>query len=86
MLLPRADRAARREADLVEHERTVVLDPLDHGGSHGDDSHGGGHGDDHNGHDDHGGESHSSSYIDRTKRFMDQGYSMSLKVLSGVHA
>tara|TARA_E500000318_G_scaffold5598_2_gene5753 strand:- start:59004 stop:62582 length:3579 start_codon:yes stop_codon:yes gene_type:complete len=61
-------------------------DPLDHGGSHGDDSHGSGHGDDHNGHDDHGGESHSSSYIDRTKRFMDQGYSMSLKVLSGVHA
>ncbi|MFG0313913.1 MAG: TAT-variant-translocated molybdopterin oxidoreductase [Phycisphaerales bacterium] len=61
-------------------------DPLDHGGHHGDDSHGGGHGDDHNGHDDHGGESHSSSYIDRTKRFMDQGYSMSLKVLSGVHA
>jgi molybdopterin-containing oxidoreductase family iron-sulfur binding subunit len=60
-------------------------DPLDHGG-HGDDSHGGGHGNDHNGHDDHGGESHSSSYIDRTKRFMDQGYSMSLKVLSGVHA
>lgn len=72
-----------------ENIRHHEHDPLDHS-SHGGD-HGGGHGDDHGGgHDDHGAESHgdqhSSAYIDRAKRFMDQGYSMSLKVLSGVHA
>lgn len=51
-------------------------DPLDHGG-HSED--GGGHGDDH-------GEQHGSAYIDKTKKFIDQGYSMSLKVLSGINA
>ena len=68
-------------------------DPMSHGshgGGHGDD-HGGGHGEDHGGsHDTHGadshGEQHSSSYIDRTKKFIDQGYSMSLKVLTGINA
>ncbi len=58
-------------------------DPLDHGG-HGDD-HGGGYESDSHGADSHG-EQHSSSYIDRTKKFIDQGYSMSLKVLTGINA
>ncbi len=45
-------------------------DPLDHGG---------GHGDDHDAHD-HGDE-HASAYIDTVKKYTDQGYSLSLKVL-----
>ncbi|MEZ6165276.1 MAG: TAT-variant-translocated molybdopterin oxidoreductase [Phycisphaerales bacterium] len=57
-------------------------DPLSHGGGHGDDSHGGGDG---HGEESHG-EQHSSAYIDRTKKFIDQGYSMSLKVLTGINA
>jgi MoCo/4Fe-4S cofactor protein with predicted Tat translocation signal len=71
----------RNPNEAIRHHEE---DPLAHyhHDDHGDD-HGGDHGDDH---DDHGGESHTSTYIDRTKRFMDQGYSMSLKVLSGVHA
>ncbi|MEX0877168.1 MAG: 4Fe-4S dicluster domain-containing protein, partial [Phycisphaerales bacterium] len=67
--------------------RPFEHDPLDHG-SHGDDGHGGGHEDDHG--DEHrigeGTEAHSSAYIDRTKQFIDQGYSLSLRVLSGIHA
>ncbi len=54
-------------------------DPLDHGG------HGSGHGSDHgdsHGNDGHSEEHTSTSYIDRTKQYIDQGYSMSLKVLS----
>jgi MoCo/4Fe-4S cofactor protein with predicted Tat translocation signal len=60
--------------------RAIEHDPLDHG-SHdaGHDDHGGGHGDSH---DDGHGESHTSSYIDNAKQYIDQGYSMSLKVLS----
>ncbi len=69
--------------------RPYEHDPLDHGG-HGED-HGGGYGEDHgDGHDTHEGdthgEAHSSAYIDRTKKFIDQGYSMSLKVLTGINA
>ncbi|MFG0246200.1 MAG: TAT-variant-translocated molybdopterin oxidoreductase [Phycisphaerales bacterium JB052] len=53
-------------------------DPLDHGGhgdAHGDDGHGEAHT-----------EQHGAAYIDRTKKIIDQGYSMSLKVLSGINA
>lgn len=59
-------------------------DPLDHGG-HGDGHNSGGHEGDSHGADTNG-EQHSSSYIDRTKKFIDQGYSMSLKVLTGINA
>ena len=56
--------------------RPFEHDPLDHG-EH--DAGGGGHetekGDGH-------GEAHGSAYIDRAKQYFDQGYSMSLKVLS----
>ncbi|RMH28358.1 MAG: 4Fe-4S dicluster domain-containing protein [Planctomycetota bacterium] len=63
-------------------------DPLDHGGhgadpapGHGGDSHaphletapGAGHG-----------EAHSAAYIDRVKQYTDQGYSLSLRVLSAM--
>ena len=51
-------------------------DPLDHGG----------HGEDSDGHGDDQGQQHGSAYIDQTKKFIDQGYSMSLKVLSGINA
>ena len=63
--------------------RPFEHDPMDHSGGHGDD-HGSDHGESHdNGHgtDEHG-ESHGSAYIDRAKQYFDQGYSMSLKVLS----
>ncbi len=64
--------------------RAFEHDPMDHG-SHGD--HGGGHDtghDEHNdGHESDGhGETHGAAYIDRAKQYFDQGYSMSLKVLS----
>jgi Fe-S-cluster-containing dehydrogenase component len=70
-------------------------DPFSHGG-HGEDSgdgHGGGHGDDHgtdapnhNTDDSHAAEQHTSAYIDSMKKFMDDGYSLSLRVLSGINA
>jgi molybdopterin-containing oxidoreductase family iron-sulfur binding subunit len=66
-------------------------DPFSHG-SHGDDhGHDDGHGSDHGGgHDDgHGdahGEQHSSAYIDRMKKIVDDGYSLSLRVMSGINA
>jgi len=62
-------------------------DPFDHGGTEG----GGGHEnsfegehkpDSNDGHGETHGSSQSSSYIDRAKQYFDQGYSMSLKVLS----
>tara|TARA_R110002072_G_scaffold42064_15_gene118297 strand:+ start:14966 stop:18589 length:3624 start_codon:yes stop_codon:yes gene_type:complete len=70
--------------------RHIEHDPFSHG-SHGDDhgeGHGGGHddghGNDHDNHapDPHGEEHGSATYIDRAKQYFDQGYSMSLKVLS----
>lgn len=67
--------------------RAIESDPLAH---HGHDDHGDGHG----GHDDHGGGHdephdigeghggvHSSAYIDGVKKYIDQGYSMSLRIL-----
>ncbi|MCA9303269.1 MAG: TAT-variant-translocated molybdopterin oxidoreductase [Phycisphaerales bacterium] len=65
-------------------------DPFSHGGGHGDE-HGGGHDDGHgaeNGHtDEHGAsEQHSSAYIDRMKKIVDDGYSLSLRVMSGINA
>ncbi len=55
-------------------------DPLDHGSGHGGehhDEHGDDHGDDHGG--DHGDE---HTFVDPGKRFMDDGYRASLRVLS----
>ncbi len=71
--------------------RPFEHDPLDHGvhgGGHGE-AEGGGPG--HDSDDEHRigegvEEIQSSSYIDRTRRIMDQGYSRSLRVLGGVHA
>ena len=75
-------------------------DPLDHSGGHGDGHKSGSHGmDSHDevhpneGHepatdnqgDSHGGE-HSSAYTDSVKKYLDKGYSLSLKVLGGGHA
>ncbi len=71
-------------------------DPFGHGGGHGDSGHGddagGGSGHDAGGNENHGddnghgAEQHSSAYIDSMKKFMDDGYSLSLRVLSGIHA
>jgi len=62
--------------------RAIEHDPMDHGG-HASPAEGG-HGSENDGHNAGGqGEAHtSSSYIDRAKQYFDQGYSMSLKVLS----
>jgi len=63
--------------------RPIEHDPMVHG------EHGGEHESENNGHGNeeaHAAGRNSSSYIDRTKQYLDQGYSMSLKVLSGVHA
>jgi len=57
--------------------RAIEHNPFDHGG-HGDSE--GGHEQEHN--DGHDGGHASSAFIDRTKKYIDQGYSMSLKVLS----
>ena len=71
--------------------RSFEHDPLDHGSHSSDSGHGGGHEGGHdthdtndNGHetDDSHTETHGSAYIDRAKQYFDQGYSMSLKVLS----
>jgi molybdopterin-containing oxidoreductase family iron-sulfur binding subunit len=51
-------------------------DPLDHGGGHGDD----GHGDGHEGGATDGGHA-SAAYVDGLKKYTDQGYSLSLRVL-----
>lgn len=57
-------------------------DPLYHGGGH-DKSHGGDHSDDsHDSTTDTHGESHSAVYTDSIKQYTDQGYSLSLKVIS----
>lgn len=57
-------------------------DPLDHSGGHGDD-HGSDHGSDsHEPAADTHGESHSAVFTDSVKQYLDQGYSMSLKVIS----
>ncbi len=65
--------------------RHAEPDPLAHHGGHeGDDEHGGESGGEH-GAESHG-EQHTSAYIDRAKKFVDQGYSMSLKVLTGINA
>ncbi|MBL4699103.1 MAG: hypothetical protein JKX70_09755, partial [Phycisphaerales bacterium] len=57
--------------------RPFEPDPYDHGG------HGSGHEMENNNHETDGyGKEHSSAYIDRAKQYFDQGYSMSLKVLS----
>jgi hypothetical protein len=57
-------------------------DPLDHGGHgaqpHGSDGHNGDHGGDGHGADAHG----AHSFVDPAKRFMDEGYRASLRVLS----
>lgn len=65
-------------------------DPLDHSGGHGDGHKSGSHGAD--SHDavhpneehttDTHGESHSSVFTDSVKQYLDQGYSLSLKVIS----
>ncbi len=66
--------------------RPIESDPMSHG-SH-DSGHDSGHDGGHetqpsDGHGDAGGaETHGSAYIDRAKQYFDQGYSMSLKVLS----
>ena len=71
-------------------------DPLDHSGGHGDGHKAGSHGsdahdevypnEDHDsGHDapaDSHGEAHSAVFTDSVKKYLDQGYSMSLKVIS----
>ncbi|MGJ8637693.1 MAG: TAT-variant-translocated molybdopterin oxidoreductase [Phycisphaerales bacterium] len=69
-------------------------DPLDHSGGHGDGHKAGSHGSDshdevhpNEGHDDHTpadahGESHSAVFTDSVKQYLDQGYSLSLKVIS----
>ncbi|MEM7621678.1 MAG: TAT-variant-translocated molybdopterin oxidoreductase [Planctomycetota bacterium] len=58
-------------------------DPLDHGGGHGGDSKDS-HGGDGHGPDSHGGEGHGAlpSFVDPLKKFGDDGYAMSLTVLS----
>ena len=65
--------------------RAIEHDPLDHGGhapGH-DDPTGAGHEDAYSTE----GEAHSSSsYIDRGKKLIDDGYSRSLTVLGGIHA
>ncbi|MFG0306477.1 MAG: TAT-variant-translocated molybdopterin oxidoreductase [Phycisphaerales bacterium JB040] len=53
-------------------------DPLDHGGGHGGDSH---ENDSHA-----GGDAHAAAFIDTTKRYTDQGYGLSLRVLGGTSA
>lgn len=62
--------------------RDIEHDPMDHGGHGGSD--GAGHETGNDGHGSDGqGEAHSSAaYIDRAKQYFDQGYSVSLKVLS----
>ena len=64
--------------------RAFEHDPLDHGHGEGHDS--GGHDDNGHSSDGHTGETHSSAYIDNAKQYLDQGYSLSLRVLSGIHA
>jgi MoCo/4Fe-4S cofactor protein with predicted Tat translocation signal len=70
------------------HIRPIEHDPLVHGGS----LEGGGHENSFEGEhqsdpsDGHGEEHSSAAYIDRAKQYFDQGYSLSLKVLSGIHA
>lgn len=76
---------AIREYDLHDpfsHGGGHSEEGSDHGtdGGHGADQ-GGGHGEEHS-----GGEQHSSAYIDRMKQFVDDGYSLSLRVLSGINA
>ena len=66
-----------------------LYDPFSHSG-HGED-HGGDHDDGHGAENDHGdghggGEQHSAAYIDRMKKTMDDGYSLSLRVMSGINA
>ena len=63
-------------------------DPLDHSGGHGDGKKSGSHGSDSHESDSHEpaadthGESHSAVFTDSVKQYLDQGYSMSLKVIS----
>ncbi len=67
------------ESEIEEY----LKDPLaHHGGGHGDHGHDAGH--DENGHGDgEGGDSHGEhSFVDPAKRFMDEGYRASLRVLS----
>ncbi len=54
-----------------------------HGADTGSDA---SHGSNHNADELDASEQHSSAYIDGMKKFMDDGYSMSLRVLSGIHA
>ncbi|MBL4590844.1 MAG: 4Fe-4S dicluster domain-containing protein, partial [Phycisphaerales bacterium] len=64
-------------------------DPFGHDGGHDDGAEhdtGTHQEDNHNADEGHAPQKHSSAYIDSMKKFMDDGYSLSLRVLSGINA